>query len=316
MSTQSDRFTGILLLNKPSRVTSHDVVDRVRHIVGQRSVGHSGTLDPAAEGLMILCLGKATKVSQYLSAESKSYEAEVRLGAESTTFDAEGVDLTVAPRTIPQLDSKSLEEMLKGFRGRISQQVPAYSAVQVDGDRLYKLARRGKDVERPIREVDIYELKLTAFGPNWLRLDVTCGKGTYIRSLAHDIGCKLGCGGYLAHLRRTAVGRYSLDDALTLQELQDLCSAQQLSSRLVPIEQALDFGAMTVRDSFSATLIHGRAPRATDVVDTKGDFASGDRVLIKNQQGLVLAVGKATVAACMLGRNAAAEVFTFDRVLA
>jgi tRNA pseudouridine55 synthase len=316
MSTQPDRFTGILLLNKPSGVTSHDVVDKVRQIVGQRSVGHSGTLDPAAEGLMILCLGKATKVSQYLSAESKSYEADIQLGVESKTFDAEGVDLAVPRNSIPPLDRESLEELLNEFRGHISQQVPAYSAVQVGGDRLYKLARRGQNVERPIREVDIHELTLTSFGPERLQLSITCSKGTYVRSLAHDIGQRLGCGGYLAHLRRTAVGRYRLEDALTLRQLKDLCDTQQLQSRLVPIEQALDFGAMIVRDSFSSTLMHGRAPLATDVVDTSGNFLSGDCVLIKNQQGLVLAVGKATVAACTLGRNGVAEVFTFDRVLA
>ncbi len=315
MSKGNDRYHGVLLLDKPSGITSHDAVSKVRRIIRQRSIGHTGTLDPAAEGLLVLCLGRATKISRFLSADRKTYQAEMKLGRVSKTYDAEGVDESTPVEPIPALDEAAIENVLSGFRGEIRQQVPSYSAVHVNGKRLYEAARKGEEVEAPVRNVTIYRLGLLSHADDSIRVEVECSKGTYIRSLAHDIGQVIGCGGYLSHLQRTAAGRMDLSAALSLEQVEELHKREEFDAALLNIDRALEFGAVTISDDFSRYILHGRSPFATDVIDVEGSFDEGDRILVKHSDGSVLAVGKARLSSQHLHEHRPGEIVTYDRVL-
>ena len=207
---------GLLNIDKPAGITSHDVVNRIRKLSGIRRVGHAGTLDPLATGVLLLCIGKATRLAEYLVGHSKSYVATVRLGQVTDTYDADG---EIVAQNAIHVSPFDIEQALPQFRGRIQQKAPIYSAIKRGGQPLYKLARQGKDVEPPLREVSIYDLQLLAWEEPFLQLKVVCSAGTYIRSLAHDLGELLGCGGHIAALRRTAVGNFSVDQAIPLSDL-------------------------------------------------------------------------------------------------
>jgi tRNA pseudouridine55 synthase len=208
--------SGLLILDKPTGLTSHDAVQRVRRASGVRRAGHAGTLDPLASGVLLVCVGPATRLVEYLVGHDKTYETTVRLGQTTTTYDAEGDIVRERP---VRVDESQIDPALDAFRGPIRQQVPAFSAVKRDGQPLYKAARRGDEMELPQREVVIHSLELLAYEPPLLSLRVACSSGTYIRALAHDLGEVLGCGGHVAGLRRTAVGEFTLAEALSLDEL-------------------------------------------------------------------------------------------------
>lgn len=209
---------GLLLADKPRGLTSHDVIARVRRHTGIRKAGHGGTLDPFATGLLLVMLGRATRLFDYFLPLTKEYLATVRFGFESATGDSEG-ELTAVDGEVTEA---ALADALAGFRGEISQRVPAYSAVKVDGERLYHKARRGETVAAPTRQVWIHQLDLEAFdgGRQQALLRVACSKGTYIRQLAQDIGESLGSSAYCAELRRTAVGDFRVEQAATLEQLE------------------------------------------------------------------------------------------------
>lgn len=217
----------ILLIDKPDGMSSFGVVARVRRVLSAQAgkkvkVGHTGTLDPFATGLLILLTGKGTKRSNEFLKLDKKYEATIRLGATSTTGDPEGeiVDvLSSGGFTNVKPDFSKVEAACKKFVGKISQRVPAFSAVKINGQRAYKLARDGKEVEMPVREVEIYDLKIVSY--EWPELKIAChvSSGTYIRTLGKDIGAELGVGGYLTALRRTEVGEYKVSDAKKLADL-------------------------------------------------------------------------------------------------
>lgn len=208
---------GILVINKEEGWTSHDVVARVRRITGERKVGHTGTLDPAATGVLPVCLGAATKVIEYLQDEGKTYYAEVVLGVATDTDDLEGQIVAEAP--VPPLTEDDLDRALEPFRGEIAQIPPMYAAIKIGGRKLYELARAGEIIERAPRRVRIDTLAVLGWEPPVVRLLVDCGKGTYIRALARDLGEALGCGAYLQRLVRLRTGPFFLDQALTLGEL-------------------------------------------------------------------------------------------------
>lgn len=239
MSTLSNTISldGILLVDKPKGPTSHDVVDRLRRKLKMKKIGHAGTLDPNATGLLIMLLGKATKVSQYLMSLDKEYIGRLEFGKETNTYDAEG-DVMVE-RPIPEgFNAEGLNEVLATFMGDQYQTPPMFSAKKVDGVPLYKLARKGKEIEREPRFIHISTLQTRSFELPYADVFVRCSKGTYIRSLAHDIGEKVGCGAYLAELRRTASDRFSIDDAVTLEKIEEM-SLIEIRRRLIPIYQAV-----------------------------------------------------------------------------
>lgn len=211
-------LSGVLCVDKPLGMTSHDVVGRVRRVAGLRRVGHAGTLDPLATGVLLLCLGRAARLIEYLVGHDKVYETTVRLGQTTATYDAEGDVLEERP--FHHLTHPQIEDALQPFRGDILQQPPIYSAIKQGGQPLYKLARQGKTaVERPYRPVTIHELTLLSWEPPHLSLRIGCSSGTYIRSLGYDLGEALGCGGHLSALRRLAVGDFGIETAVALQDL-------------------------------------------------------------------------------------------------
>jgi tRNA pseudouridine55 synthase len=233
-------INGILLLDKPVKQTSNDALQRVKWLYKAQKAGHTGSLDPLADGLLPLCFGNATKVSAFLLDADKRYWARVRLGITTTTADGEGEVLQERP--VPAFDEQRLREVLAGFSGEISQIPPMYSALKHKGERLYNLARKGVEVEREPRKICIHEMKLVRFGSPEFDIEVHCSKGTYIRTLAEDIGEQLGCGGYLSKLRRTGVGPYSEADGLvTMEHLEGLGQDGfgELDKLLLPLDSAL-----------------------------------------------------------------------------
>ncbi len=228
---------GILLVDKPSGPTSHDVVDRIRRSLHIKKVGHAGTLDPMATGLLIMLIGKATKISQYMMSLDKAYEGTLRLGQTTDSQDADGE--TVEERPLPEkLDTATVEETMRAFLGDQYQTPPMYSAKKVDGKPLYKLARKGKTVAREPRVIRINRFELRAFEPPDLSFVVESSKGAYIRTIAHDFGERLGCGGHLCGLRRTAIGKYRIEDAIALEAVASF-SPGSLRHHLIPVNQAV-----------------------------------------------------------------------------
>ena len=246
---------GVLNVDKPAGWTSHDVVGRVRRLAGLRQVGHAGTLDPMATGVLVLCLGRATRLLEYLTGQPKSYLAEVTLGATTDTYDAEGE--IVDRRPVPVLTHEQLDVALGAFRGEIMQQPPAYSALKRDGVPLYKRARAGEQVEVEPRPVTVYALELLGFDGQTAQLRIRCGAGTYVRSIAHDLGQALGCGGHLSALRRTAVGPFTVDDAVTLERLAE---TGVLPDALLPADAAVAHLPQVEMDAADAArLLQGQA---------------------------------------------------------
>lgn len=222
---------GAVLIDKPAGPTSHDVVDAIRHQFGLRKVGHAGTLDPAATGLLILLLGRGTKLSEKLMSDDKVYAGTIQFGETTDSFDSDGH--LVASLPVPPLTVEQLNEAAAGFLGDQLQTPPMVSAVKKDGVPLYKLARKGLEVERKPKLIHVYSFQFSAYEEPLGRFAVACTKGTYVRSLAHDLGQKLGCGAHLASLRRVRSGQYDVDDAITFEDALKL-SRVGLEKRVIP----------------------------------------------------------------------------------
>ncbi|HLC23132.1 MAG TPA: tRNA pseudouridine(55) synthase TruB [Dehalococcoidia bacterium] len=230
-------WDGILNINKPPGLTSFDVVARVRKLIGCKRVGHAGTLDPDATGVLLVCLGRATRVTGILGEARKTYRAEIVLGAATDTYDSSGaVTFTGNPFIVEQ---QQLERVLARFRGVIQQVPPIYSALKFHGRPSYELARSGVELELTSRPVCIHRLELSSWTPPTFNLEIECGKGTYVRSLAHDIGKELGCGAHLSGLERTRSGPFSVADALTIDELRAAVESGLLENFLHPVDSAL-----------------------------------------------------------------------------
>lgn len=235
MTLVRKEIDGVLLVDKPGDHTSHDVVARLRRKLNMKRIGHAGTLDPMATGLMILLIGKATKISQYLISLDKEYEGTIELGKVTDSQDADGEVLSTLP--VPPLTEAELRTAMAGFLGDQYQTPPMYSAIKIDGVPLYKSARKGVEVEREPRFIRLSSFELTRFGLPQFDFRMRCTKGTYVRTIAHDLGQKIGCGAHLAALRRTATDKFKLVDALTLDQIEAL-SLPEIEKRLIPVHQA------------------------------------------------------------------------------
>ena len=232
-------ISGALVVDKPVGMTSHDVVQAIRNGTGLRRAGHTGTLDPRASGVLVILVGPAVRLSEYVSASDKRYQAIIRLGGSTDTFDAEGmVTPTVDPVNVTEAQ---FEEALKTFVGEIEQTPPPYSAVKVQGRKAYEMAREGEEVELAPRKITVHHLEVLEWTPPEVVIDVHCSSGTYVRSLANDLGVMLGCGAYLVGLRRTKSGRFSLRDAVPLRKLQEAFTAGNWYQYLIPAAEALGF---------------------------------------------------------------------------
>jgi tRNA pseudouridine55 synthase len=233
---------GLLVIDKPDGITSHQVVGRIRRILGTKRVGHTGTLDPFATGVMVLLVGKATRLAQFLDKDEKAYQANVRFGSETDTGDLTGTVTTASELNADEiermLDEADWDAVLRPFRGDILQTPPMYSAKKVEGKKLYELARKGIEIERKAAEVRISELEIAPAERRDERLlKVTCSAGTYIRTLAEDIGRAVGTGAHLTALRRTRAGRFGIEEGVTLDALAE---AERPQDRMLPIEQAVE----------------------------------------------------------------------------
>jgi tRNA pseudouridine55 synthase len=232
MQPQLSPFDGVLLVDKPPRLTSHDVVDRLRRHFGFKKVGHCGTLDPAATGLLVIVLERATKLQDRLMADDKTYEGAMLLGVATDSQDADGE--IIAEKRVPPLVAEDIERVFAKFRGDIQQIPPMVSALKHKGQPLYKLARKGKTVERGPRTVHVYDLRLLKLDLPRVEFRVTCTKGTYVRTLCSDIGDVLGCGAHLAELRRLRSGEFDVKNARTLDDLLGM-SPEVLQTAIIPI---------------------------------------------------------------------------------
>jgi tRNA pseudouridine55 synthase len=248
--------SGILLIDKPAGPSSFEVVRRVRKVLRVRKIGHGGTLDPFATGLLLLCIGEATKLVPFLMPEPKTYRASVKLGEETDTQDLTG---EVVARSDKLPESEQIYATAARFVGEIEQIPPMYSALRHHGERLYKMARRGEKVEVKPRKVVIYSLEVEEVALPLVTLEITCSQGTYVRTLAADLGRALGCGAHLAALRRLAVGPFRVEEALSLEALREL-SREELAARIIPLAECLPgLREIKVGPEEAARLGHGQA---------------------------------------------------------
>jgi tRNA pseudouridine55 synthase len=305
---QPPPIDGALVIHKPKGKTSHDVVDAVRHLAGFRQIGHLGTLDPLATGVLVLLLGRATRLVRFYSGRRKRYEAGFRFGFATDTYDSDGE--AQGPDAAPVLDESNLEKFAAERVGRFEQMPPAFSAKKIKGRPAYELARKKEVVELKAVEVEVYEYKLREMEGSIARFVIECSSGTYIRSLAHEMGQKLGCGAHLAEITRTAVGEFSLDQAITLEELAEAKKEGKFADRLIPLENLLpNFPRINVLPVIEKRVRHGskfnisiaqlkpgRAetpPGATMQLD--GGEPTPPRLRVFNQQEKLIAIAEAVV---------------------
>jgi len=310
------RSDGILLVNKHQGITSFDIVFHLRKILHIKRIGHCGTLDPIATGLVIVCIGRTTKLSQFLSGEDKEYIAEFLLGTTTTTYDRLGETTNKADWS--GVTENKLSEVIESFTGEIEQEVPAYSAVKVGGKRMYTYARDGATVEQRSRQVHIYELQLLEFEPPLVKISIVCSKGTYVRSLVNDIGTRLGCGAVMSGLCRQRIGRFMLEDAMNLRQIAARDSLGKLDEKIIDPAEALGLPRLAVMEERKQTVLSGGALFGKDIRSHSGDFSEGDRISVVDGKGDLLAIGNALIGSSNLGINgnqATTPVFKYLRVI-
>ena len=256
-------FQGIIVIHKEKGFTSHDVVAKLRGILHMKKIGHTGTLDPDATGVLPVALGKGTKLVDLLTDKEKTYEAVLHLGITTDTQDMSG---TVLEEKQVSVTEEEVEEVLKGFQGEQMQVPPMYSALKVNGKKLYELAREGKTVERKARPVCFYEITPLEIALPLIKIRVTCSKGTYIRTLCHDVGQRLGCGGCMEELLRTKVGRFSLEESYTLGEVERAVQDSTISEMIHPVEAVLADYPAIYADSYGDRLLQNGNPLSDNLV--------------------------------------------------
>ncbi|MFN2119889.1 MAG: tRNA pseudouridine(55) synthase TruB [Anaerolineales bacterium] len=274
-------ISGVLVVDKPVGMTSHDVVQAIRTGTGLRRAGHTGTLDPRASGVLVILVGPAVRLSEFVSASDKRYQAIIRLGSTTDTFDADG-KMTQSPAPV-DVTEQQFEKVLNTFVGEIEQTPPPYSAVKVQGRKAYELARQGEEVELAPRKITVHHLEILEWAPPEVVIDVHCSSGTYVRSLANDLGNALGCGAYLVGLRRTKSGRFSLREATPLRKLQEAFHAGNWYQFLIPAAEALaEWPAVELTPDDVENIRHGhRIPAGADAepgmvrgVSTQGELVA------------------------------------------
>ena len=280
---------GVLNVNKPSGMTSHDVVAKVRKLIKERRIGHTGTLDPLATGVLVLCVGKATRIAQYIEAGEKEYVAVMHLGTTTDTLDAEGRVLETKAYDAP--DIGQVREAIQQFIGPIMQQPPAYSAIKVNGIPSYKLAREGKAEPLKPRPVTIHEIELLEYADPVIRIRVRCSKGVYIRTLCADIGAALGMGAHLTALERTRSGLFGIEGSVTLDAVAAMAEDGSMEQFLLPIDKALsDLPAVSVTEAETGRILNGnQVNRDASLLDAGSGLAR-----IHDPFGRLLALGRVT----------------------
>ncbi|HSU81959.1 MAG TPA: tRNA pseudouridine(55) synthase TruB [Thermoanaerobaculia bacterium] len=281
---------GLLLLDKEPGFTSHDAVQKTRRVLRQKKIGHCGTLDPDATGLLLLTLGTATRLTRFLIRAPKVYEGVIRFGSATDTYDSSGRVTAEAPaEAVAALDAAAVAEAMRGFQGEIQQQPPPYSAKKIQGVKYYELARRGEEVPSEPKEVTVYEfVPLGEIEDGRLRFRLACSSGTYARGLAHDLGAALGVGGHLAELRRTRIGGFRVEDALPFSRLEEKVQAEEaLGAAWIPFDQIpLPFGEVTADPQQENRISHGQTVLVRELAGEEGDW-----VKLVNRRREFIAVG-------------------------
>ncbi|MEA2087989.1 MAG: tRNA pseudouridine(55) synthase TruB [Candidatus Caldatribacteriota bacterium] len=287
-------MNGILNIFKPKGISSHQVVKEVRNILNIPKVGHTGTLDPSASGVLLICLGQATKIAEFLVGMRKHYQGEMILGISTDTQDSEG-KIVQEKKVENDIDEKRVKDILRRYKGTISQTPPMFSAAHYKGERLYHLARKGIEVKRNPKEVKIYQLNLINFNQKAnpiVKFEVICSKGTYIRTLCNDIGDELGCGAHLSNLVRKKVGNFSIDDSLNLEELK---KDKTLGERyLISIDSALEkLDRITVKSEAVKTILNGGVISGEQIVEIPEGLKTGKDKFVKifDAKGNLLSIG-------------------------
>jgi len=275
--------SGVLVVDKPVGMSSHDVVQVIRRGTGIRRAGHTGTLDPRASGVLVVLIGPAVRLSEFVSASDKRYQATIRLGSSTETYDAEG-EITMTGASIEDISEEGFSDVLQNYIGEIEQVPPPYSAVKVKGRKAYEMARKGEEVKLEPRTINVFSLEVLEWMPPEVVIDVYCSSGTYVRSLANDLGEELGCGAHLIGLRRTKSGRFTLRDAIPLRRLQEAFDAGDWYNHLIPAAEALGDWPMVELDGDQVELVrHGHRVIATTEVTSgwvRGVSQQGDLVAL------------------------------------
>jgi tRNA pseudouridine55 synthase len=305
---QPPPIDGALVIDKPRGKTSHDVVETVRRLAGFRQIGHLGTLDPLATGVLVLVLGRATRLAQFYAGRRKRYACAVRFGFATDSYDADGTPL--GPDTAPELSREAIEALLPPFVGKIQQVPPSFSAKKIHGRPAHELARKNKPVTLAAVEVEVYEFRLVEIEGPVARFAIECGSGTYIRSLAHELGQALGTGAHLAEIVRTAVGEFTLDHAISLDELAEDTRAGRLAERIIPLERLLpELPRVSVLPIVERRVCHGakfniqiaqiQPGMVTVAQGAPAQLDSGDwkpaRLRVFNQADRLIAIAEAVV---------------------
>ena len=301
-------FDGILVVDKPRGKTSHDIVETVRRLVGFRQIGHFGTLDPLATGVLVLALGRATRLARFYAGRRKRYTCAVRFGFATDTYDADGEALSTD--STPQIDAAQIQALAERFVGKIQQTPPSFSAKKIHGRPAHELARKHKPVKLEPVEVEVYEFRLTGVEGSLARFEVECGAGTYIRSLANDLGKLHGAGAHLAEIVRTAVGEFALDQAVPLTEIAEDAKSGKIADRVIRLENLLcELPRATVLPVIEKRVRHGakfnlpiaqiQPGRISTAQGAPAQIDSADwrppRLRVFNQQGQLIAIAEAVV---------------------
>lgn len=308
-------LSGLLVVNKRIKMTSHDVVANLREILDFKKIGHAGTLDPNACGILLACLGKATKIVQFLTEYDKEYKAVIKLGVTTDTYDQEGK--IIKTKEYLKINEEEVRKAVESFKGEIWQTPPLYSAIKQKGKKLYQYARAGKQVERKKRKVFIKDVRVLEIKLPYMKLKVTCSKGTYIRSLANDIGERLGCGAHLFSLCRTRVGPFELKDALDLEAIEEIRNEGRIGDSLISIEKVLaHIPSVVVKDSFAKKVREGPNLFPSSVLSPEKEFDKEQVICIKNNQKEIIAIGKALRSSDeFLDEKRKDKLFEYSRVL-
>ncbi len=299
---------GALIIDKPQGKTSHDVVAAARRILGFRQIGHLGTLDPLATGVLVLLLGRATRLAQFYAGRRKRYSSTFRFGFATDTYDAEGA--AMGPDTAPVLDRAEIERLAEARVGRFPQMPPSYSAKKIHGRPAHQLARQNKSVELRPAEIEVYDFSVREVTGSLAKFSIECAAGTYIRSLAHDMGATLGCGAHLAEIVRTAVGEFTLDQAVKIEELERAAAETQLARYVLPLERLLpELPSITVLPVVEQRIRHGskfdiqiaqiQPGRVSPAQGATAELNSGEwkpaRLRVFNQQERLIAIAEPLV---------------------
>lgn len=280
-------YNGIINIYKEKGFTSHDVVAKMRGILKQKKIGHTGTLDPDAVGVLPVCMGSATKLCDMLTDRDKEYIAGLRLGVTTDTQDMTGTVLSEQPVTVTE---DEIRDIIRSFEGEYEQIPPMYSALKVNGKKLYELARKGQEVERKPRPVTIYETEILSVELPMIYIRVACSKGTYIRTLCHDIGMKAGCGGAMASLERTKAGSFLKETAITLDELTKLRDADEVSKVLIPVDRMFEeLGSVHVQPMFRKLIENGNCFFLPQIMERRL-FSDDEEVRVYDKDGVFFGI--------------------------